>query len=118
MGPLFSKTFGGLSGWYYLRHFLFGLIIPGLAYFAIKDSANPPPFHIYLLCATNSVLYPYARFVYEGITDYILGTNVFYVDAWLLLAWKLLTMFLCWAFAIFIAPVGLAYLYIYHSWQE
>lgn len=56
--------------------------------------------------------YPYARFVYEGITDYILGTNVFYVDAWLLLAWKLLTMFLRWAFAIFIAPVGLAYLYV------
>jgi hypothetical protein len=118
MGPFFSKTFGGLSGWYYLRHFLFGLIMPGLGYFASKDSAIPPPLHMYLLCAANTLLYPYSRFVYEGITDYILGTNVFYVDTWLLLAWKLLTMFLCWAFAIFIAPAGLVYLYLYHSWQE
>lgn len=68
--------------------------------------------------ATNALLYPYSRFVYEGVIDYILGTNVFYVNSWLLLAWKLLMMVLCWALAIFIAPVGLACLYIYHSRED
>lgn len=28
------------------------------------------------------------------------------------------TMLLCWAFAIFIAPIGLAYLYYHHSKAE
>ncbi|EAA7274365.1 hypothetical protein B6G11_01825 [Salmonella enterica] len=28
---------------------------------------------------------------------------------------KVITMCLCWIFSIFIAPVGLAYLYYYHS---
>ena len=118
MGPFFLKTFGGLSISYYLRQFLFGLIMPGILYFANKDDPLPPPFHTYLLCATNALLYPYARFVYEGILNYVLGANVFYVNAWLMLAWKLLMMFVCWAFAIFIAPLGLAYLYVYHSRRE
>jgi hypothetical protein len=40
---------------------------------------------------------------------------VFFVNAFLMLFVKLITMALCWAGAMFIAPVGLAYLYYHHS---
>jgi hypothetical protein len=63
----------------------------------------------------NTLLYPYSRFVYEGVIGFIMGENVFFVNAFLVLLTKAITMILCWGFAISIAPVGLAYLYFHHS---
>ncbi len=63
----------------------------------------------------STFLYPYSRFIYESIMDFLMGKNVFFVNAILMLGVKLFTMMLCWGFAIFVAPVGLAYLYYHHS---
>ncbi|MNR50910.1 hypothetical protein D3C85_1704980 [compost metagenome] len=61
-----------------------------------------------------TLLYPYSRFVYERIVGFIMGDNVFFVNAFFMLFAKAFTMLICWTCAIFIAPVGLAYLYFYH----
>lgn len=70
---------------------------------------------VVLVTAINTLLYPYARFVYESVVGFIMGGNVFFVNAFFMLFVKLMTMALCWAGAIFIAPIGLAYLYYHHS---
>lgn len=44
-----------------------------------------------------------------------MGQNVFFINAIIMLVAKFITMVLCWLFAIFIAPIGLAYLYYYHT---
>jgi hypothetical protein len=63
----------------------------------------------------NALLYPYARFVYEQVIGFIMGENVFFINAIVMIAAKIITMVLCWGLSIFIAPLGLAYLYYYHS---
>ncbi|MGX1127177.1 hypothetical protein [Pseudomonas sp. HLS-6 TE3448] len=115
MHPLLVKTFGGLSTQYYLRNFLFGLIFPAILFAAISNTPKGITFGLVLLCVINSLLYPYARFVYESVIGYIFGNNVFFVNALLMLMLKLMTMLMCWNLALFIAPLGLAYLYFYHS---
>ncbi|WP_338107341.1 hypothetical protein [Pseudomonas psychrophila] len=64
-----------------------------------------------------TVLYPYSRFVYESVVGYIMGDNVFFVNAILMLMVKVFTMAMCWSLAIFVAPVGLAHLYWRNSRQ-
>lgn len=114
-----QKTFGGLSLSYYIRQFLFALLITAFLVFTLKHPETGEwklemiPF--ILIC---QFLYPYARFVYESIIGYILGDNVFFVNAILMLVTKLIMMFACYMFAIFIAPLGLLYLYFHHSKQE
>ncbi len=66
----------------------------------------------------NTLLYPYSRFVYETIVGFFMGDNVFFGSAFIMMGVKLITMLLCWVFAIFIAPVGLLYLYFHHTKQE
>ncbi len=118
-----SKTLGGLSKAYYTRQFLFGLIffifIVGISYNGYNHTGKIS------ILVTNSILgliclllYPYSRFVYESIIEYILGDNVFFINAPLMLVTKLITMAICFIFSIFIAPIGLIYLYFYHSKQE
>ncbi|MGE8453294.1 MAG: hypothetical protein ACN6OP_22335 [Pseudomonadales bacterium] len=64
-----------------------------------------------LFLSVSSLLYPYSRFVYEGVVSYILGNNAFFMNAFLMLLAKYITMAFCWVFAVFVAPVGLLYLY-------
>ena len=115
MHPAIIKSFGGLSRAYYIRQFVFGLIFPAFMIFMSTQSTRPFTWDMALFMCVSSLLYPYSRFVYESIVEFILGQNTFYVNALLVLFVKLITMALCWSLAIFIAPFGLLFLYFYHS---
>jgi len=115
--PVLAKTFGGLSTPYYFRHFAFGLLFVALFVFMTLRSPNGIPLNGMVWFGLNAVLYPYARFVYESVVKFVMGDNLFILPAIPMLIAKLFTMFLCFMFAIFIAPVGLAYLYYHHSKQ-
>ncbi|GHU11387.1 hypothetical protein AGMMS50225_16790 [Betaproteobacteria bacterium] len=122
MHPVLLKTFGGLSRAYYFRNFVFGLIFPAFFIFIKSQSGSGElsgdsglPFTFIGVMVISSFLYPYARFVYESIVGFIMGENVFFVNAGFMLVVKMLTMFLCWGFSIFIAPLGLAWLYYHHT---
>jgi len=115
MHPVIAKTFGGLSSQYYFRQFVFGMLFPIFLYLIMSRGPHGVPITMYVFCAVNTLLYPYSRFVYESIINFIMGNNTFFVNAFLMLFMKSMTMALCWSCAIFIAPVGLAYLYYHHS---
>lgn len=115
MYPVLAKTFGGLSAPYYLRHFIFGLAFPIFVFMMLSQSSRPIHMPLVLMMVLNTMLYPYSRFVYESIVNFIVGENVFFVGAVLALVVKAMTMAFCWVGAIFVAPLGLAYLYFHHS---
>ncbi len=117
MRALISKTFGGLSKQYYFRHFLFSLTLSVICIFSLLDSRQGflSNFSILSFIVINTFLYPYSRFVYEGIINFIIGNNVLIINSWLSLAIKCFTMIMCWGFSIFIAPIGFLYLYYHFS---
>lgn len=112
------KTFGGLKLSYYLRHLVFGIAISSLLFIMYSKNPSGMPTSMIFLAIVNAVLYPYSRFVYEMVIDFIMGDNVFFINAIVMLITKLFTMIMCWGFAIFIAPIGLLYLFYYHNKQE
>ena len=118
MHPIIQKTFGGLSTQYYFRQFIFGMAIAALIFFMSTLGGRSMPIGMLLFIVVSTLLYPYSRFVYESIVSFVMGENVFFVNAFFMLIAKFFTMAMCWGFAIFIAPVGLAYLYYHHSKSE
>lgn len=119
MHPVLVKTFGGLSKAYYFRQFVFAVALAAFSVFALRQPGQAePPIWVYAWVVVSTLLYPYARFVYESIINFVVGGQVFFFNGiWLFLAYfiKLMTMAICFSFAIFIAPIGLAYLYYHHS---
>ena len=117
MHPIIAKTFGGLTPQYYFRQFAFGLFFPAFVIYASSQSPthNALQAGAIVVLAINTILYPYSRFVYESVVDFIMGKNVFFVNALMMLIAKFFTMLLCWTLAIFIAPVGLIYLFFRNS---
>lgn len=131
MGIL-QKTFGGLSKEYYFRHLIFALIFGAIfAYIqyssytriiadtnatgAIKDNFHTSSIAMYFYIAICAFLYPYARFVYESIVNFIMGENVFLINIIILMIWKFVVMVTLFCFAPIIAPIGLLYLWYYHN---
>ena len=115
MKEVFNKTFGGLERAYYLRQLFFGSLFLAMTCFVAIQGGGKMAYTMIPYAIVSTLLYPYSRFVYESIVGYIIGNNVFFVHAGVLLFAKYLTMAMCWAMAIFIAPVGLLYLYWRHS---
>lgn len=115
MHPVIQKTLGGLSPQYYFRQFFFGLVVAALIFFMSTQGGRSMPIGMLFFTVVSTLLYPYSRFVYESIVGFIMGENVFFVNASFMLISKFVTMAMCWAFAIFVAPIGLAYLYYHHS---
>ncbi|RUR15306.1 hypothetical protein ELY21_14765 [Legionella sp. km535] len=110
MRNFWLKTFAGIPLENYFRHLAFGLIFP-VIFFLIMLKGHSFPINAIFYCIINTILYPYSRFIYESFVNFILGNNMFIVNALLLLLIKTFTITLCWAGAIFIAPIGLIYLY-------
>ena len=117
MHSLIVKTFGGLSFAYYARNFFFGALLTAFPIFVVTRN-SPMTFGIGFFLLLSALLYPYSRFVYERVIAFVVGENSFILNAVLMLVVKLMTMILCWVFAIFIAPVGLLWLYIQHTRAE
>lgn len=115
MHPVIRKTFGGLSASYYVRNLLFALIFPIFVILVTSRSPQPMPIGMMAFLVVCTLLYPYARFVYESVIGFVMGNNGFFVNAIFMLFVKLFTMAMCWALAIVIAPIGLAWLYWHHS---
>lgn len=114
MQNFLRMTFGGLSKQYFLRQLFFGSLFLVLIVFGAINGGRQSPASPIIFAVICTVLYPYSRFVYERVVSFIVGDNFFVVNASLMLVAKAITMFLCWAFAIFIAPIGLIYLFFYH----
>jgi hypothetical protein len=115
MHPIILKTFGGLTSQYYFRQFFFGLGMAVTIYLVVGMGKHEVPIAMTIFMVLSTLLYPYSRFVYESVINFIVGDNMFFTSIPLMLLIKWITISMCWAFAIFIAPIGLAYLYYHHS---
>ena len=112
MKDFFKYTFGGLEPSYLMRQYFFGILIAVFYFTMITSSGKSLNISVIAMISISTLLYPYSRFVYEHIINFITGNNTFYLNALIMLFFKTITMFICWAAAIFIAPIGLIYIYM------
>lgn len=123
-----GKTIGGLSREYYWRHFFFAVVIFTLPFLVLSYvlqsedldfSLNP---NVLIMAAMVAVLlcfiYPYSRFTYDRIMGFIMGDTLYLINPIVLLIWRFFVFIICMQFAFVLAPLGLIYLYFYHTKQE
>lgn len=118
MHPVIQKTLGGLSTSYFLRQLFFGMLVAAFVFVMSTQGGRPISTGMLFFTVISTLLYPYSRFVYESIVGFLMGENIFFVNTIIMMVTKIFTIVMCWVFALFVAPVGLAYLYYHHSRAE
>ncbi|MDE1311644.1 hypothetical protein [Vibrio aestuarianus] len=71
-------TFGGLKTSYLIRQYIFGVLIAAFYFNAATSNGQVLSLGTMAMFAINTLLYPYSRFVYESIVEFVLGENTFY----------------------------------------
>ena len=115
MASFLDKTLFGLTAKYYFRQFVFGVVVATTAFLISIQFDQSMIMAKYFFAVVSTLLYPYARFFYERSVAFIVGNHVFFTDPFSLAITKLFTITLCLIFSILLAPLGLVYLYFYHS---
>ena len=114
----FLDVFKGLTSEYFLRQLFFGALIAGLLIYMDFQGRGEVNYGLIAMAVINTILYPYSRFAYESIIEFLLGNNMFIHNILVFFIWKFFTMTLCWGLAVFIAPIGLLFIYIYKKKQK
>lgn len=102
------KTILGLDNHTYIRHFLFGVIIFMVICIFVSLPFSGVKLNSFLLInfSINTLLYPLSRHAYEAAIDYLVRDKTeFWVSLKLLILIKFISILLCWALAIIIAPI-------------
>lgn len=115
MKDILAKTFGGLTNQYLMRQLFFGVVMAAALITMTQGRPNGPGAGFAVMMVVCAILYPYSRFVYESIFNFLIGDNFFMLPAVPMMLAKIFTMVVCFAFAPMIAPIGLAYLYLRNS---
>jgi len=107
------KTFGVLTPSYYLKNLFLGAIVSiFFITLIIKDGVFSSLLTAILMVSIVSTLfYPYAIFVYESIASFFTKDTKFTLNNNLIISIKFFKVIFCWVFSLFIALLGLTYLY-------
>lgn len=121
-------AFKGLKPSYYWRHFVLGAIVPVIfiaiqIYSSIKNPDISSGAALYYLARSIIgflsllVLYPFSRFAYESIVEFIMGNNVLFANAGLFFLYKYISYAILFCLSWFIAPIGMIILFFYNKHQ-
>lgn len=115
MMSFYSRTVGALQPAYVVRAYVIGFALLALvAWVRLHAPSNHGRTDTYVSLGylfVCSLLFPFAKFVWDELRDVALGGNVFFINGLIALILKVFINGLLWAFAVFIAPIGLLYLW-------
>jgi hypothetical protein len=112
-----KNIFGSVSPQYLIRAYLISLAIAVIWFFAnqaaLEQNSQKILWYGYIL--VSALLFPFAKLVWDEVRDLIIGNNaVTYFGLWAIgvnFMFKAIVNVLLWALAIFIAPLGILYLW-------
>ena len=110
---MLTRIFGSVRREYLLRAYVIGFAF--FCFFIFMDYQAGWPDGFFwkrtfpgLICL---VLFPFSKLVYDELKRFVLGDNVFFLNALVMLIAKLIINFTLFLGAWFIAPLGVAYLW-------
>ena len=105
----FKRIFGTIDRRYMIRSYLismlyFGIMLP----FLLHPDLSPI---ITIIIIINTLLFPFSKIVWDTSKAFVLGETIIVQNALAHFVAKYLINGILWSASIFIAPIGIAYLF-------
>jgi hypothetical protein len=105
----------GLPPRFIARHYFFGVIIAMLFLSSVHDSREGIDGFSVVLAAINTLVYPYARYLYSWLLNLVVGDNRFKFSGKWFLVWVgyvMVVAIVIWSFSLILASMGMMVLYL------
>lgn len=99
----------GLSRSYYWESFIKGAIVPVILvaiYIYAGKSSLSQILQFSLGWLVLLIFYPFSKFVYDTLMNFLMGNTIFITNVVLLFLWRYFVYAILLCFSIFIAPIG------------
>lgn len=107
-----TRIFGAIDRRYLIRAYLIGLAFSAFCFFISRDTPSDNlPTGMIMIMAINTLLFPFSKLVWDQARDFAMGNTVVFSPAWYLFFMKYFVNGFLWALALFIAPIGIGYLW-------
>jgi len=112
-----KRIFGALQPTYLIRAYVISAVFMAMMVWLVLYPAKGEPLTIdriapLVIFGTGALLFPFSKLVWDEIKRVMMGGNVFFLPIIFVLLLKLLVNYMLWGFSIFIAPLGIAYLWL------
>lgn len=112
-----KRIFGALQPAYLIRAYVISAAFMALMLWFVIYMAKGAPLTVdqivpLVIFGIGALLFPFSKLVWDEIKRVMMGGNVFYLPIIFVLPLKLVVNYVLWGCSIFIAPVGIAYLWL------
>jgi hypothetical protein len=108
-----KKLFRSIEPKFLIRSYLISVAMLYISYKTFVVSFGSAVFVV-----VNAILFPFAYLVWNELVLLIMGNNVLYLNTLIMAVWKFLKIVCIFMFTIFIAPIGILYIYIRTSLMQ
>lgn len=105
------RIFGSMDRQYMIRAYVIGsvfFVLLGLGIAGSTDGQNR--MFVLVLMGINTLIFPFAKIVWDAFKGFVLGDTIIVQSVAVMFVTKYLVNGILWALAIFVAPIGVAYL--------
>lgn len=113
MSKMLRWTLGAITFKYYMRQFIIGCFFYAFYWYMFTDLGGSMPTALIVLFTTNLVFFAYSKFSLTSFLEFLNGGPVLHGSFFGRVFYSLL----CFCFTVFLAPLGLAYLF-YLSYKQ
>ena len=109
-----KRIFGAVQPRYLIRAYVLSAAFMALmVWMMATDGAQPLHDRATTLAVfgVGALLFPFSKLVWDEIKRVMMGETVFFMNAIILMFLKLVVNLFLWSFSIFIAPLGILYLW-------
>ncbi len=110
-----KRIFGAVQPSYLIRAYAIGVVFFGffvfLAFSAATRNPASSPYGMVALMLANLLFFPFSKLVFDEIKRVMMGDNILIVHIVVAMTAKLFINLLLFGLAIFIAPLGIIYLW-------
>ncbi len=112
-----KRIFGALQPTYLIRAYVISAVFMAMMVWLVLYPAKGEPLTIdriapLVIFGIGALLFPFSKLVWDEIKRVMMGGNVFILPVIILMPLKLIVNYALWCFSIFIAPLGIAYLWL------
>ncbi len=110
-----KRIFGAVQPRYLIRAYVLSAAFMALMVWMMFSTGGAQPLHdraaTLAVFGVGSLLFPFSKLVWDEIKRVMMDETVFFMNAIILMVLKLIVNLFLWGFSIFIAPVGILYLW-------
>ena len=111
-----KRIFGSVQPRYLIRAYVLSAAFMAFMTWMMLSLDGAKPMHdraaTLAVFGVGALLFPFSKLVWDEIKRVMMGETVFFMNAIILMVLKVLVNFFLWSFSIFIAPLGIAYLWL------